>query len=142
MLIILLFLLISLSFSFYSKETNIHIYFFYFFFFLSFIIYLFFVPLNSTIFKFCYNFLYNSMNDIISSDLYSFFQFFFVDFYISIYYVALILTLFSIFFICFYFVLKQQQQNKKIKAKTFQILRKQQLVKQSAYKFQMRFFQQ
>lgn len=92
-------------------------------------------------FKYTYYFIFFRIQDIIPSDLFFFFQYFFIDFYLSIYYISLILTFFSIFFICFYYILKQTQQQSKIKVDTFQILRNQNIIKQRTFKTQIRIFQ-
>lgn len=139
-LVVLLFLLLSLTFSFYSKQKFVNIVYFYLFTTSTFSIYLVFSPKTFSIFKFSHLYIYALTQDIIANDLFFFFQYFFVDFHVSIYYLAIILSLFSIFFICFYFLLKQKQQETKVKFLTFQILRKQHLLKQSIFRTQLRFF--
>jgi hypothetical protein len=139
--IILLFLVICLTYSFYSKQRQYSVVFKYIFFFFSFVIFFFYIPYQATMFKYTYYFIFFRIQDIIPSDLFFFFQYFFIDFYLSIYYISLILTFFSIFFICFYYILKQTQQQSKIKVDTFQILRNQNIIKQRTFKTQIRIFQ-
>jgi len=69
------------------------------------------------------------------------FKFFFLDYPITVFIITLILSLISLFFICFYLLLKNTQNTKKTKQKLIYILRKQQMLKQATFKNQIRSFQ-
>lgn len=69
------------------------------------------------------------------------FKFFFLDYPITVFIITLILSLISLFFICFYLLLKNIQSVKKTKNKLMYILRKQQMTKQATFKNQIRSFQ-
>lgn len=86
-----------------------------------------------------FNYLESAL-DVVSSDFFIFFQFFIVDNCLLTAYCALILSFFIIFFIAFYFQLKKIQQNLDKAPRGFEILRKQNMMKQARHKAQVRVF--
>ncbi len=90
---------------------------------------------------FNYNFLYTFSLSTLSDDLFIFFQFFFIDYLDITYNIILLLNLFCVFFIIFYYVLKHfSGYTKKKSPKTVNFLRKQNSLKQSVWKTQVRIF--
>lgn len=86
-----------------------------------------------------FNYLESAL-DVVSSDFFIFFHFFIVDNALLTVYCALILSFFIIFFIAFYFQLKKIQQNIAGSPRGFEILRKQNMMKQARHKAQVRVF--
>lgn len=141
LLVILLFLLVWLSFKFISNNSLIlsQIKIIYFLTTLS--IYLSVLPLSYSNYVYSYQILYWYNFNILSSDFHLMFKFFFLDYSVTVFIITLILSLISLFFICFYLLLKNIQSTKKIKHKLIYILRKQQMTKQATFKSQIRSFQ-
>lgn len=90
---------------------------------------------------FNYNFVYLFNLNTISDDLFVFFQFFFVDYLDITYNIIILLNLFCIYFIIFYYALKYfLSASKKKNPKTVNFIRKQNALKQSVWKSQIRIF--
>jgi hypothetical protein len=141
LLIILLFLLVWLSFKFVSDSNNALSTVKYIYWFLTTFLYLTVLPLNYSNFIYSYQLSYWFNFNILSSDFHLMFKFFFLDYPITVFIITLILSLISLFFICFYLLLKNTQNTKKTKQKLIYILRKQQMLKQATFKNQIRSFQ-
>lgn len=139
-LIILLFLITATSFNFISFSSRLPAGYFFVFYTLTILAYLWIVPGNVSTFFYSYHMVYSYYLEIVSSDLFIFFWGFFLEYSVSIFYITLILSLFSIFFIWSYFSIKFVAQKTKIASQTIELLRKQQPVKQTVYKSQVRIF--
>lgn len=86
-----------------------------------------------------FNYLESAL-DVVSSDFFIFFHFFIVDNTLLTVYCALILSFIIMFFIAFYFQLKKIKQNISDAPRGFEILRKQNMMKQARHKAQIRLF--
>lgn len=83
---------------------------------------------------------YEASLDITTSDFFAFYQFFFIYAPLLVAYCGLILSFFIIFFVFFYFQLKKTQIQDKKRILSIDILRKQNALKQSKHKAQIRVF--
>lgn len=141
LLVILLFLLVWLSFKFVTSNTLSFINFKFIYLLTTTLLYLAVIPLSYSNFVYNYQILYWFNFNVLSSDFHLMFKFFFLDYPITVFIITLILNLISLFFICFYLLLKNIQSTKKTKNKLMYILRKQQMIKQATFKNQIRSFQ-
>lgn len=138
--IVLIFFLMYLT-SLKFQTSKLPIFFsFNFFLFTTIFVYFFSVTLSLGNFPFQYSAIYESTLDTFSSDFFLFFQFYFVTEPVLVIYCGLILSFFIIFFICFYFQLKQMQIQASKKNDSVEVLRKQNGLKQAKHKAQIRIF--
>lgn len=141
LLVILLFLLVWLSFKFISNNNLTIKSFKFLYFSTTTTLYLCALPFGYSNFVYNYQILYWFNFNILSSDFHLMFKFFFLDYSLTVFIITLILSLISLFFICFYLLLKNIHNSKKTKQKLIYILRKQQMIKQATFKNQIRSFQ-
>jgi hypothetical protein len=139
-LILLLFLITAISFNFSNKTSILPSFFFFVFYIILLIIYLTTAPVAMSTFVAMYHHIYNYSMDIVSTDLFLFFWGFFVEQPVIIFYITMMLSLFSMFFIWSYFTIKHISQRTATRAKTIELLRKQQPQKQTLSKAQVRIF--
>lgn len=83
---------------------------------------------------------YEASLDVTTSDFFAFYQFFFIYAPLLVAYCGLILSFFIIFFVFFYFQLKKIQVQGLRRTLSIDILRKQNALKQSKHKAQIRVF--
>lgn len=99
---------------------------------------LFYQPLNNFYFYTCY---YKAINHIVSSDFYILYYFLFEKLPVLVILMTLIISFFSLFFIVVYYSLKLTKLDANKNLKNLYFLRKQNLVKQTAFKTKVYTFQ-
>lgn len=140
-LVILLFLVTSMTFNFISNSKKLPNYLFLIFYIATLLAYCWAMPKTVSTFTHMYHKVYQYGLEIVnSSDLFTFFWGFFVEHNLLVFYITLILSLFSMFFIWSYFTLRYLAQANRVRAKTIELVRKQQLAKQALYKPHLRIF--
>lgn len=140
-LVILLFLITSMSFNFISNSKRLPNALFFVFYLATLLAYFWVMPSTISTFTHMYHKVYHYGLEVINSaDLFTFFWGFFVEHNIIVFYITLILSLFSMFFIWSYYTLRYLEQTGRVKAKTIELIRKQQSAKQALYKPHLRMF--